>query len=181
MAAMVVCPVCEHPQAVGEDCQVCGRRLSGPGVVPLPFDRVPGLEPTRLDPGGEAPPQLVADLEPTQHPAAALAAAPAVELESGRAAPVAVEAVAVPGLERTPAEPSGDSPTGPPLTLVCRYCRTESPPGEVICGRCGMRLPTWDLGAAGLLLEPVELRCFACGTRNVGDICSGCGALIRRG
>lgn len=179
---MIVCPVCEHQQALGEECQVCGRKLYGPGVVPLPVEPLPGLEGTSHGDAGPAPAAVVPDLEPTLHPAAAAPAAPALELEPTRAAPVQVAAEAVPGLEGTMADPiPGDGPTARPATLTCRYCRTENPPSEAICGRCGMRLPPWEGAAAAAPLEPAEgTRCPACGTLNLGEICSGCGGLVRR-
>ena len=68
---MIICPVCEHPQAQGDECDQCGKRLSaprGPGVAavaplpdleltphaggkaPVPVERVPEIAPTRESP-----------------------------------------------------------------------------------------------------------------------------------
>ncbi len=180
---MVVCPVCEHQQALGEECQLCGKKLTGPGVVPMPIEPVPGLEVTSLGGAGSAPAAAIPELEPTRYGAVAVAVAPAPDLEPTRAAPVQVPVEAVPGLEHTRGEPiPGDAPTARPASLTCRYCRAENPPSEATCGRCGMRLPVWE-GTAGA--PPPEAaqaaRCAACGTLNAGEICSGCGALVRRG
>ncbi|HEU4384556.1 MAG TPA: hypothetical protein VFR85_13800 [Anaeromyxobacteraceae bacterium] len=179
---MVVCPVCEHQQAAGDECQVCGKKLSGPGVVPLPAEALPGLELTALG-GVEAPPAPpIPGLEPTHHQPAAGGAAATLDLEPTLAPPVEVQPQALPDLEPTEAEPiPGDGPTARPATLVCRYCRTENPPTEASCVRCGMRLPIWD-GPAVPLGEgaPALVRCPACGTLNAGDLCTGCGVLVRR-
>ena len=182
MAAMVVCPVCENRQAVGEECQVCGARLAGPGVVPLPVEPLAGLEATRFEAAPAAPAPALPDLEPTLLAPVAAPGAPALDLEPTRAAPVEVPVTPLPGLERTRGEPiPGDAPTARPATLVCRYCRTENPPGEAICGQCGMRLPLWErAGAEPAPLESADARCPSCGTLNTGEICTGCGVLVRR-
>lgn len=178
---MVVCPVCEHQQTAGDECQVCGKKLSGPGVVPLPVETLPGLEVTDLGRAEAPPAPPIPELEPTRHPPAAGDPAPALALEPTRAPPVQVQAEAVPDLEPTEAESiPGDGPTARPATLVCRYCRTENPPTEASCGRCGMRLPVWDGPAAPPGTEPAPARCPACGTLNAGDLCTGCGVLVRR-
>lgn len=179
---MVVCPVCENQQAAGDECQVCGRKLSGPGVVPLPVEPVPGLEVTSFGAAEVPAGPPLPELEPTRHRPAAGEVAAALDLEPTRAAPVAVRAEAVPDLEPTRGEPiPGDGPTARPATLTCRYCRTENPPGEATCGRCGMRLPVWDgPRAAEGTGAAAPARCPACGTLNAGEICSGCGALVRR-
>src|SRR5512139_2358337 len=146
---MVVCPVCEHQQSAGDECQVCGRKLTGPGVVPLPVEPLPGLEATALEGAEEVAAAPIPDLELTHHGPAVAEAAPPLELEPTRAAPVRVSAEVVPDLEPTQAETiPGDGPTRRPATLVCRYCRTENPPGETSCARCGMRLPAWEGPAA---------------------------------
>jgi len=180
---MVVCPVCEHQQALGEECRVCGKKLAGPGVVPLPIEPLPGLESTSFGAAGPAPAAAIPELEPTRHGAVAVAVALAPDLEPTRAAPVRVPVEAVPGLEQTRGEPiPGDGPTARPVTLTCRYCRTENPPSETTCGRCGMRLPLWEDAAAVPPPEPgAPARCAACGTLNAGDVCTGCGARVRRG
>lgn len=183
MPAMVVCPVCENQQALGEECQVCGTRLAGPGVVPLPVEPLAGLESTAFGAAPAAPPAAMPDLEPTLRAPVAAAPAPAPDLEPTRAAPVRVSVEPLPGLELTRGAPiPGDAPTARPASLVCRYCRTENPPSETICGRCGMRLPLWEkTAAAPPPLDPVTAaRCPACGTLNAGEICTGCGGLVRR-
>lgn len=183
MAAMIVCPLCEHRQEGGDECQACGRRLSGPGAVAVPIPRLEGLEPTTLlEHPAEVPPDRVPGLEPTRHAAVEVAAAPAAEIEPTRAAPVEVAVEAAPGLERTAAEPiPGEGPAEMPAAPVCRYCRTPALPGEVICGRCGMKLPVLAAADAGAPPPASEVRCPSCGTMNTGAICTGCGTLLRRG
>ncbi len=186
MVFMVVCPVCEHQQASGEDCEVCGKRLAGPGVEPLPVEPVPGFEPTVAAATGAAYEEIVPGLEPTRMAPVDAVALPATDIEPTRMAAVNPPTEAVPGFEPTETEPiPGDAPSALPAVRVCRYCRTPAPPSDVICGRCGMKLATYALAAAEVAMpgEPVPVRCFSCATLNTGPerFCSGCGALVRRG
>lgn len=183
---MVVCPVCEHQQASGEDCEVCGKRLAGPGVVPLPVEPLAGLEPTAADATGDAYEDLMPGLEPTRMAPADAIVLPATEIEPTRMAPVDAPIETVPGFEPTETEPiPGDVTAALPAVQVCRYCRTPAPPSDVICGRCGMKLQLFAPAAPEATMpgEPVPVRCFSCATLNTGPerFCSGCGALVRRG
>ncbi len=177
---MILCPVCEHAQATGDECDVCGRRLADVGAEAPPVPPVAGLEPTRLPPADAPVEAPLADLEPTRRPAVEVAPALAVDVEPTRAAPVEVAVEETPGLERTAVEPiPGDAPTPEAIAVVCRYCRTPAFPGEVICGNCGMRLPL-DRAAPVLPAEErVPVRCPSCGTPNRDDVCTGCGGLVR--
>ncbi len=177
---MIVCPVCEHPQAQGAECEVCGKRLvAGLTATELAVPRLDGLEPTRAAPV-DAPPERIADLEPTRQDApAAPAVDPTPDLEATRAAPVDVESDPTPDLERTAAEIPGDAPTAIPAIVTCRYCRTPAPLGERICGRCGMRLPVVTEGA-GPPEEAALERICTCGApiRPGAALCPSCGARV---
>jgi len=179
---MITCPLCEHQQEGGDECQACGRRLSGPGAVAVRIPRLEGLEPTvLLEHPADVSPDLVPGLEPTRHAAVEVAVLPPAEIEPTRAAPVEVAVEVAPGLERTAAEPiPGGARTELPVAPVCRYCRTPALPGEVLCGRCGMKLPVLAAPDAPPSMLPPEIRCPACGTLSPGSICTGCGTLLRR-
>lgn len=172
---MIVCPVCEHAQALGSECEVCGKRLAvhgvaGDEVAPLDLleptlfaaveaapDAVPGLEPTRAAPTGPAAPEpLGTALEPTCVP------------------PVQVDVAPTPDVERTATELSDAERTPLPVFVTCRYCRTPAMPGERLCGRCGMRLPIAG-AAAGDEAAPAGRRC-GCGAWVVAGPCPACGA-----
>ena len=170
--AMIVCPVCEHSQAQGADCEVCGKQLlHGAAARPL-VAPVEGFEPTRLE-DVDADAETLPGLDPTGFAPTDADAGPAPELDYGRAVPVDVEVEPVPEVERASAEIPGDTATAVPTFATCRYCRTPALPGERVCGRCGMRLPVYDAAAS----EPVApgRRC-SCGILVTGPLCPGCGA-----
>lgn len=173
---MLTCPVCEHAQQGGDECEVCGKRLAVTGGVGWQVEPIPGLEPTLAGPvevGGER----VEGLEPTR-----FEAAPEQALEAGgdwmeqtAAAPVAAVATEVPpGLEGHLAAHVPDG--GPDLLAptVCRYCRTTAAPGDRFCGRCGMRIPLFD--ARQVAAEILGARCRDCGGDTAGGRCRRCGA-----
>jgi hypothetical protein len=181
---MIVCPVCEHPQDQGSECDVCGKRLVA-GISPsdLAIPAVVGLEPTLYLPA-DAVEERMPDLEPTLRGSgdASFADDRTPDLEATRAAPVDVEASPAPDLERTAAGIPDDAPTLLPEVVLCRYCRTPAAPGERICARCGVRLPVIPAltGATGAD-ELVNLRVCTCGTsvRPGASLCPSCGARLR--
>lgn len=174
---MIVCPVCEHSQEAGAECELCGKRFAA-GTAPTPVvPRMAELEPTlhadvrALD--DVLPP--VPGLEPTS--AAAVDAVPEFtpDLEPTATAPVDVESVAIPDIERQQADLPGDAPTLLPLAPVCRYCRTPAVPGERMCSRCGMRLPVIDPNLVPEGNSTVRL-CTNCGSVTTRDLCPACGS-----
>jgi hypothetical protein len=169
---MIVCPVCEHQQAQGGECDMCGKRLSdGLATVPA-VAAMEGLERTRLD-DVDAPVERLDELEPTALRRGADAAPEPVPLEATRAEPVEVTVEPTPDLERIEDGIPDDAPTEVPLFVTCRYCRTEAMPGERVCARCGMRLP--DYGGPPPTAEVPARQC-GCGATVRGALCPACGA-----
>lgn len=177
---MTVCPVCEHAQAAGAECEACGMRLApGPAGEPAvaPLD---GLETTGHAPV-DAPEVAIPDLERTAHGRVDVDVPPGPEIEQTRAAPVDVAGEAVADLEPTrQAGLPDDGPTALPFAPTCRYCRTEAAPGERVCSRCGMRLPVVELA-----LEPIDegeetgpAPCPSCGVPASGQRCPTCGGRL---
>ncbi len=173
---MIVCPVCEHAQAAGGECEVCGWVLAAAGgrAAP-PAVPVEGLEPTAHERVGVRA-EPFADLEPTLRPPADEVPGEAPDLDAGRAAPVDVDAPMLPDLERAADGVPEDGPTAIPTFTTCRYCRTPAMPGERLCARCGMRLPVVEEPRAAATAE-VGLRRCGCGALVAGDrLCPSCGA-----
>jgi hypothetical protein len=176
MPEMTVCPVCEHAQVTGDECEVCGRRLSG-SAAPAVVSPLEGLERTALEEAGAVEAAPLADMEPTAQSAEAVEGERMPDLERTGLEAVAAEAEgeAVPGLEPTSSDPlAWEERTPMVLAPHCRYCRTPAVPGEVICGRCGMQLPLFR-PAMAQSPEGVSWRCPSCGASVPADVCPGCG------
>jgi hypothetical protein len=169
---MIVCPVCEHAQPQGAECEVCGKRLvHGPAAIPA-APPVDGLEPT-LHVAVETHPERIGELEPTAHARAADAPPEPVLIEPTRMQPVDVAVDPTPEIERIGDGIPDDAATEVPLFVTCRYCRTEALPGERVCARCGMRLP--DFGGPAPSGE-APARICSCGAPVRGSMCPACGA-----
>jgi len=79
--------MCEHQQAQGIECEVCGKKLAVAAPIAVAVSTLPELEGTQLA-GGRAPVAVAAiqDLELTrQAPVQAGAIQPVAELDTGRA------------------------------------------------------------------------------------------------
>jgi rRNA maturation protein Nop10 len=176
---MIVCPLCEHAQAIGEECEVCGKKLSATSEAPF-VARFEGLELTRLEEAVVADVETVPGLEPTRHAPVTAVPEPIPYLEPTRLEDVTVAVEPIPELERTQAEPLPWEERAPAvLAPLCRYCRTPASPGDVLCGRCGMRLPVSQPTAAAPPPEGPAARCPSCGSLSLADICPGCGGKVR--
>ena len=174
---MIVCPVCEHPQESGAECDVCGKRFAPGALRVAPVTPIEGLEPTLhgavdADPFAMGP---IPELEPTLAAPVDAPEETTPGLDPTRAAPVDVDSVAMPDIERTRSEIPGDAPTALPFAPVCRYCRTPAVPGERLCSRCGMRLPVIDPHLVPEGTEGVRL-CTNCGSVSTRDLCPACGS-----
>jgi hypothetical protein len=186
---MIICPVCDHVQPEGTECDVCGRVFPAPVVDAAPVARLAELEltphaggrgpvevavlaeldATRMKAGPDLPAQVVPDLELTRAGATgAVPVAPMLELDTGRAQDDGVRTVA---------------PTG---AVTCRYCRNVQAEG-LLCDNCGMRLPRARVAAtavAGAKRPGVDedgwVACSTCHTpTRPGKTCSECGTRSR--
>jgi hypothetical protein len=178
---MIVCPVCEHAQPQGAECDLCGKRLvAGVSEADLAIPVVDGLEPT-LCPPADAVEEKMPELEPTLRGAgdATFVEDRTPDLEATRAAPVDVDSPPAPDLERTQAGIPDDPPTLVPEVAVCRYCRTPASPGDRLCARCGVRLPVPPAAAGAGRGGPAPRVC-SCGTtvRPDASLCPSCGARL---
>lgn len=180
---MITCPLCEHQQEFGLECEQCGRdlgALADLGPPPTRDEAIEGLESRELV--GEVAIESLVDLEAT--PYAAVEVLPDVTPELERTALSSVGEVPVePMLDLTTdravdAEPRVAVEQG---DVTCRYCRHVQP-AQRLCERCGMSLPR----RGGVELAPVvarasdeTTRCRACGApARVGQRCGDCGHLV---
>ncbi len=178
------CPVCEHEQAFGIECDVCGKALGGlDGLGPPPVreERLEGLEATIPERLGEVPVEKMGDLELSRFAPVQVAPDVTPDLELSRAPDVGnvpVERVADLTIDRVPDD--GQRTVLPQGPLTCRYCRNVQATG-VICERCGMRLPAVQVApqvVGGVMLndEDLKVRCRACGApATAGKKCTDCG------
>lgn len=180
---MITCPVCEHQQDFGVECDVCGKALGGLdelGPPPVSAERVEGLEVTIPEPLGEVSVERMGDLELSRYASVEVAAdvTPDLVATGVSVGEVAVERVADMTVDRVPDD--GQRTVLPEGPLTCRYCRNVQAAGS-ICERCGMRLPQVIIVpqiVGGLLLdaEDVKTRCRACGAvATAGKKCGECG------
>jgi ribosomal protein L32 len=185
---MIICPVCEHQQAQGDECDNCGKKLQVPKVVaPTAVPTLPELEQThhsegrvaveaplmtelentRQQSGPDLPPQMVPDVETTRTaPIGAVSVEAVADLDTGREADDGVRTAI---------------PTG---AVVCRYCRNVQPEG-MVCDKCGMRLPRVRpaAGSAAAIKAAAEallwLPCPKCRTpTRPNKICTVCGTRV---
>lgn len=183
----MICPVCEHRQDLGFECEVCGKDLGGLGELgppPAAAQVVEGLEATVGERVGEIAIERVGELEVTSFASAQIAVDAMPDLERTENAPVAAthgETVADLTIDRVADD--GVRTAAPVGPVTCRYCRHVQAVG-LICDRCGMKLPKVVLPPAGAVgprpaqnLESV--RCRACGApAKPGHRCSDCGAEV---
>ncbi|WNG46814.1 hypothetical protein F0U60_23845 [Archangium minus] len=183
---MIICPVCEHQQAQGTECEVCGKKLTAVAPVVVAVAPLAELEQTQLA-GGRAPVPVAAipDLELTARQAVRdIVVQPVPELDTGRSASAGNVLVApIQDIDTGRAASDGyrtAAPTGP---IVCRYCRNVQESGAV-CDRCGMRLPKVRLTqpeatASALPQAGARTTCSKCHSpAYAGRACVTCGTLV---
>ena len=178
---MTICPVCEHRQELGLECEVCGRDLSGlaglAGLAPPPVavERVAELEATIPDRVGDVAVDRFAELELNSFAKVQVGTDLTPDLETSRLAPVGeVHVERVPDLAEDRAADDGVRTAAPSGQVTCRYCKNVQALGTV-CERCGMKLPqALKIESAAPKVELV--RCRACGAPGpVGERCKECG------
>jgi ribosomal protein L34E len=183
---MIICPMCEHQQAQGTECEVCGKKLTAVAPVAVAVAPLPDLEQTQVA-GGRAPVPAVAaipDLELTRQQAApSVAVQPVPELDTGRsAAALNVMVAPIPDIDTGRAASDGVRTAAPAGAVVCRYCRNVQDTGAV-CDRCGMRLPKVRMATPEASAAPAasgeRTRCPRCHTpAHAGRACITCGTLV---
>ena len=170
---MPTCPLCESTQPLGDVCDTCGRAFPASEAVPVPIAPLPELEATHHA-TADVRVALLPDLEPTAQRGSDLAptAEPVEGFSPTAADPVRVEVEPL-EVERVGDDAVLDLPSEPG-PVACRYCRTPAPAGELLCARCGMRLPLVrpPPKAAPGSMAP----CRDCGIPMEGTRCPACGA-----
>jgi ribosomal protein L32 len=184
---MIICPVCEHQQAQGDECDNCGKKLQVPrAAAAVVVATLPELEQT-VHAGGRAPVQAVpmAELDHTRQKAGPDLPPQAVQdMETTRAAPIdKISVEAVPELDTGRAPDDGVRTAAPTGAVTCRYCRNVQAEG-LVCDRCGMRLPkariAQEAAKPGAVdVEAPWLPCQKCRTpTRPNKICTVCGTRV---
>ncbi|HYI00051.1 hypothetical protein [Hyalangium sp.] len=185
---MIICPVCEHPQAQGDECDNCGKKLQVAKIAAaVAVPTLAELEQTHHMGGRvavDAP--VMAELDHTRQQAGPdLPAQSVQDLEVTRMAPVdKVSVEAVPELDTGRAVDDGVRTAAPTGAVVCRYCRNVQAEG-MVCDKCGMRLPrvrptAAAKGPGGVSEEDLTwLPCKKCRTpTRPNKICTVCGTRV---
>ncbi|MDQ3265685.1 MAG: hypothetical protein M3Y59_18845 [Myxococcota bacterium] len=179
---MIVCPVCEHQQAAGFECENCGKQFVKPTTAAVPVAPMLELEQTRLvRPGLNVASEPMAELERTRMQSGPdLPAQRVVDLESTSVPTVgAVPVQAVPELDLGREQDDGVRTAAPVGAVICRYCRNVQETG-LLCEKCGMRLSRVPSAPASVQTatagEGEWTRCKDCGSRaRRASRCSNCG------
>jgi len=181
----MICPVCEHQQDFGVECDVCGKTFGGLddlGPPPVMDQKMEGLEVTLFAPQAEVPLEQMGELEVTRFAPVNVAAdvTPDVEHASiNSVGEVAVDRMPDISEDRVPDDGQRTAVSDGPVT--CRYCRNVQAEG-VLCDRCGMKLPVVALpvlAVTGTLIGgggDNKTRCRSCGApAKGGERCGDCG------
>lgn len=184
---MIVCPVCEHQQLSGFECENCGKQLAQKNVASAPVQVLPELEQTRVVAAGlNVAVQALPELERTQMQAGPdLPAQRVADLEATASGKVgAVQVAPVPELDLGREQDDGQRTAAPTGSVMCRYCRNVQAAG-LLCEKCGMRLPraaVAPVAAKGPAVEGEWTRCRDCGSRaKFNTRCGNCGNLVAEG
>ncbi len=180
----MICPLCEHQQDFGVECDVCGKDLGGLdalGPPPVALQVVEGLEATIGERVGEVALDAVTDLEVTTFSVGEVAVGSMTDMERTENAPVgAMVAERVPDMTDDRAADDGARTAAPTGAVTCRYCRNEQAEG-LLCEKCGMRLPKVAMPVIAAspsrrARAPESVRCRACGApAKTGQRCTECG------
>jgi hypothetical protein len=173
---MIICPLCEHQQEQGLECDQCGRKLASATEPGGPAETGEALEDIdRREVEGDVQIEGLAELEATAHPAVEVGLQPEIQIE-----PTAMDDVG-----SVPIDPLGelsveryvdDAPKTPMggATVICRYCR-HSQARQRLCERCGMSLPVESIAKDRSGSPEASVRCRACGAPVTGSRCGDCG------
>jgi methionyl-tRNA synthetase len=189
---MIICPVCEHQQAQGDECDNCGKKLQVPKVAAaVAVPTLPELEQTHHVGGRvavEAP--IIPELDHTRQQAGPdLPVQVVPDMETTRAAPIdKVSVEMVPEMDTGRAPDDGVRTAAPTGAVTCRYCRNVQAEG-MVCDKCGMRLPKARpaAGSAAAAKEAAAvaaeeltwLPCQKCRTpTRPNKICTVCGTRV---
>ncbi len=181
---MTICPVCEHPQEQGNECDACGKVFAAVAAVPVVVTRMIDVEATPYaEAGGPVAVEPLSDLEQTRMAAGGPdlppVAVPELERTELPAAGPIVSQV-MPEIDLGRELDSGPRTAAPLPGQPCRYCKHVQASGSV-CERCGMRLPRAALPAASAgrragSVAGVPTRCKSCGApARSGTPCGDCG------
>jgi ribosomal protein L32 len=176
---MFVCPLCEHSQPQGTECDGCGKQLSASPAVVVAPGLLADLEPTALM-GRDADALVTPAPDIERHLAlpAAVRVERTADLDPTAFAAVAVATELVPDIEPTRFRSEGP-PTSLPAARACRYCGNQQETGA-LCDRCGMRIPSLRIARTAAPRQLDAHPCPSCGVVGTIDrLCLACGTHLR--
>lgn len=186
---MIVCPVCEHQQAAGDECENCGKKLvARTGAAVAPVQAMPELEGTLHTGAANVVAQPMPELEATKMSAPAQVPTERMqELEVNQVVrpDLAVQVDKMSDLDTGREADDGQRTAAPTGAVTCRYCGNVQAKG-LLCDRCGMRVPrAAEAATAGpgqsapKKGETIWSRCKKCGAAaKAGHPCGDCGHAV---
>lgn len=177
---MITCPLCEHQQGFGLECEHCGKdlgTLDDLGPPPANAEPIEGLE--VRDTVGTVSTEPLSQLERTVFEPVEVSPDQTPEIEATAVEEVGdVVVEAVPDLSLDRVQDTGPRTQLDQGTVTCRYCRQVQRP-QALCAACGMSLPRrveQIPQSSTRRPEDVMTRCRACGApAKAGQRCGDCG------
>ncbi len=181
----MICPLCDHAQRDGFECEVCGRSLLSLEEPPVFVEMTADLQPTTIE---EAAPkdylfstEEIPGFETTNQTPGAVELGPRLtdfEATANREDSALVLAIEpIDDLEHERFHDEAPRAAGVGAVTACPNCGVAGPAGSH-CDSCGAKLPPMPL-IVGVAIGGATALCRACGTQGqAGRRCVACGTQL---